>query len=88
MVSSLQSRTFGTWTTLSSVVRLYAAYNIHNKVAYELCMATWLIALAHFASEWLVFGTAKMSRGLASPLLVAGVSGAWMILCREEYVIA
>jgi hypothetical protein len=29
-VTGLSSRTFGTWTFLASVIRLYAAYNITN----------------------------------------------------------
>ncbi|KAG6836825.1 hypothetical protein H0H93_002671 [Arthromyces matolae] len=31
-VTALQARTFGAWTLTSAVIRLYAAYNIHNKI--------------------------------------------------------
>jgi hypothetical protein len=31
-VTALQSRTFGTWTFLAALIRLYAAYNIENPV--------------------------------------------------------
>lgn len=86
LITPLQSRTFGTWAMLSSVVRLYAAYNIHNKQVYELCLATWVIAVLHFTSEWLVFKTALMRRGLASPILLAGITGAWMIVVKGYYV--
>ena len=86
LITPHHARTFGTWTTLSSVVRMYAAYNIHNKVAYELCLATWVIALMHFGTEWGVYGTARLSRGLVSPLVLAGVSAAWMGWSWGEYV--
>jgi hypothetical protein len=29
-VTALSSRTFGTWTVLAAVIRMYAAYNITN----------------------------------------------------------
>ncbi|EAT79072.1 hypothetical protein SNOG_13625 [Parastagonospora nodorum SN15] len=29
-VTALSSRTFGTWTFLAAVIRMYAAYNIEN----------------------------------------------------------
>ena len=58
-VTSLSSRTFGTWTLLSAIVRVYAAYNIANRAVYDICAWSYVIAGAHFVSEWLVFGTAR-----------------------------
>lgn len=84
-VNSLSSRTFGTWTFLSSVVRLYAAYNISNPPIYQLALWTYVIALTHFGSEWLVFGTARMGKGLIGPLCVASGSLMWMLLKWEVY---
>ena len=85
-VTPLSARTFGTWTALSSIMRLYAAYNIQEKVVYEMCMWTFGIAFMHFFSEWLVFGTAKWGRGLAGPVAVATGTGAWMMLQWSWYV--
>jgi hypothetical protein len=85
-VNPLSSRTFGTWTFLSSVIRLYAAYNISDPLIYQLALWTYVIALAHFASEWLVFGTAKMGKGLVGPLCVASGSLIWMLLKWEVYM--
>ena len=85
-VTPLQSRTFGTWTLLSSVVRLVAAYNINDPAMYVLAGATFVIASGHFLSEWLVFGTAKMGRGLAGPVVVAHVSLLWMFMQRGFYL--
>lgn len=39
--------------------------------AYELCMWSFVIALAHFISETFVYKTAKMGPGIISPLIVA-----------------
>lgn len=58
-VTWLSSRTFGTWTFLSAVVRAYAAYHIANPQVYDICMWTYAVAGFHFVSEWLVFGTAR-----------------------------
>nr|POE82413.1 ergosterol biosynthetic protein 28 [Quercus suber] len=85
-VTELSARTFGTWTAISSIVRLYAAYHIHEPVVYELALWTFGIAWAHFASEWLVFGTARWGRGLAGPVFVATGTGAWMLAQWGSYV--
>ena len=85
-VNELSARTFGTWTALSSIVRLYAAYNINDPKVYELCLWTYGIAFAHFFSEWLVFGTAKWGRGLASPVFVSTITMGWMLSQWGSYV--
>jgi len=68
------------------VIRLYAAYNISDPLIYQLALWTYVIALAHFGSEWLVFGTAKMGKGLVGPLCVATGSLVWMLLQWEVYM--
>ena len=85
-VTALSARTFGTWTALSSIIRLYAAYHINEAVVYEMCLWTFALAWAHFMSEWLVFGTARWSRGLAGPVFVATGTGAWMLSQWSSYV--
>ena len=85
-VTPLQSRTFGTWTFTSALVRLYAAYNIHNPAFYQLAFLTFVIAWLHFMSEWWAFGTAAWGRGLAGPVVVSTASMIWMVLVQESYV--
>jgi hypothetical protein len=85
-VTPLSSRTFGTWTFLSSVIRLYAAYHIDKKEIYELAFATYLIACGHFLSEWLVFKTARMNRALAFPVFVSIATIGWMTAQWNYYV--
>ena len=84
-VNPLSSRTFGTWTLLSSIIRMYAAYNISAPLVYHLTLWTFVLALAHFLSEWLLFGTAKMGRGLIGPMCVATGSLVWMLVQWEFY---
>lgn len=82
----LASRTFGTWTFLSSIVRAYAAYNIHNQVAYDMAFWTYGIALAHFLSEVGVYGSAQLRGRFVFPLLFATSALVWMGLQREHYL--
>ena len=84
-VNPLSSRTFGTWTFVSSVIRMYAAYNISDPLIYHLTLWTFGIALAHFSSEWLYFGSTKLDKGLLPSMLVATGSLTWMLLQWEFY---
>lgn len=85
-VTPLSARTFGTWTALSSIVRLYGAYHISNPAVYEMVLWTYGIAFAHFASEWLIFRSARWGKGLAGPVIVSTVSTTWMLLQWGFYV--
>ncbi|KAB8067684.1 hypothetical protein BDV29DRAFT_84272 [Aspergillus leporis] len=84
----LSSRTFGTWTFLSSVIRMYAAYNITTPAVYDLAVWTFGIALVHFVSEWLGFGSAQLKGRFVSPLILASSTLAWMLTQRESYLSA
>lgn len=81
----LSGRLFGTWTFLSAVIRMTAAYNITNPVAYDLAIWTYAIALTHFVGE-LVLGNASLKGRFLSPLIVASSSVAWMLTQREAYL--
>ena len=87
-VTTLSSRTFGTWTFLAAIVRVYAAYNIATPALYDLCLWSYVIAFAHFFSEWLFFKTARLGEGLLGPVLVSTLSILWMALQREAYLAA
>lgn len=87
-VSPLSSRTFGTWTFLSAVIRMYAAYNITTPVVYDLAIWSFGLALVHFVGEWLVFGSAQLKGRFVSPLIVASSTLAWMLSQREAYLSA
>lgn len=77
-LTDLSARLFGTWTLLATVVRTYAAYGISNPDLYTIAFWTYVIALAHYSSEWLVYRTVSMRKGLAVPFAVASTSTFWM----------
>ena len=85
-VTPLSARTFGTWTALSGLVRLFAAYNIHDRVAYDLGLATFVIAWLHFAEELAIWGTAGLNGGVKEPVIVSSASVAWMVWARSAYL--
>jgi len=85
--NGLSARTFGTWTFLSSVVRMYAAYHISSRIGYDLAIWTYGIALTHFLTEWLVYGSAQLRGRFVFPLIVASSTAAWMLMQRAEYVV-
>ncbi|KAI9798743.1 MAG: ergosterol biosynthesis protein [Piccolia ochrophora] len=85
-VTALSARTFGTWTFLSSVIRLYAAYNISEPAFYQLAICTFVLAFLHFMSEWNIFKTAAWGAGLAGPVFVASGSLVWMLTQWGYYV--
>jgi hypothetical protein len=86
-VTALQARTFGVWTLTAAMVRFYAAFHIHDKTyakrplhsptplthrrIYDMTMFTYLIAFGHFASELLIFRTAKLGAPVLSPVIVS-----------------
>jgi hypothetical protein len=85
-VTSLSGRTFGTWTFLSSIIRLYAALNIHDPLVFQLALATYGVAWGHFMGEWMVFGTARWGRALAGPVVVSTGTLVWMFSTWGSYV--
>ncbi|OJD18810.1 hypothetical protein AJ78_01217 [Emergomyces pasteurianus Ep9510] len=84
--NAVQSRTFGTWTFISSVVRAYAAFYINEPHMYDLAMWTFGTAFVHFMSEWLVFESAKAKGRFVSPLFVASGTLVWMATQRTFYL--
>jgi len=85
-VTPLSSRTFGTWTLIQSLIRLYAAYYIDNAQIYQMAFLTYLVAWCHFMSEWQVFGTARWGKGLAGPVIISTGSLVWMWMQWGFYV--
>ncbi len=53
---------------------------------YDLAIASYLIALLHFGSEWLIYKTVKFGRGLAGPLVVSTLSLVWLSSQRDYYL--
>ncbi|KAF9164213.1 ergosterol biosynthesis protein [Actinomortierella ambigua] len=85
-VTGLSGRTFGIWTLLSSVVRLYSAYHLSYAPMYNITICTFAIAWVHFMSEFFVFRTAKISGPFIAPCIVATSSLIWMFSQYDYYV--
>ncbi|KAH3667852.1 hypothetical protein WICMUC_005252 [Wickerhamomyces mucosus] len=85
-VNPLSARTFGTWTLISSIIRFYAAYYLSNPQIYQITLASYLIAFFHFSSEWLIYKTTKLDKGLYGPLIVSTLTISWMIIQWDYYV--
>ena len=85
-VTPLQARCFGTWTLITSVVRLYAAYNLHLGPVYDIAIWTYVVALGHFASEIFVFKSMTFGVPQFFPFLFASTALVWMPMVRDYYV--
>lgn len=85
-VTPLSARTFGTWTAITAIIRLYAAYHIKETAVYELALWSFGIAWLHFVSEWMVFQTTRLGPGLIGPLIVSTGSLVWMSMQRDYYL--
>lgn len=79
-VNALIGRMFGTWTILSGVVRLMCAMFIHNRPVYDLTLFSFILVWLHFLSELFIFKTTEPSFGVASPMIISGISIVLMIL--------
>ncbi|EDV23692.1 putative ergosterol biosynthetic protein 28 [Trichoplax sp. H2] len=76
----LQARTFGTWTLLASVIRIYCAFDIYNKTLYMVTFWSFIIVLAHLLAECYIYHTAAFTPGVIAPLIISSLSSVWMIL--------
>ncbi|CCK72748.1 Erg28p KNAG_0L01280 [Huiozyma naganishii CBS 8797] len=83
--TKLSARTFGTWTFVSCIIRLYGAFYLNELHIYQLAMISYLIALFHFGSELIFFRTCKLNSGFMGPLVVSTTSLVWMYSQFEYY---
>lgn len=85
-LTPLAGRLFGTWTLITSIVRLYAAYHLHIGPVYNIAMWTYVVALAHFASELFVFKSMSLGTPQLFPFTLATCALIWMPMVRDYYV--
>ncbi|SPN98490.1 probable ERG28 - involved in synthesis of ergosterol [Cephalotrichum gorgonifer] len=85
-VTPLAARLFGTWTLLASIVRLYAAYNLHIGPVYDMAVWTYVVALGHFGSELFIFKSMTFGKPQFFPFLFATTALIWMPTVKEHYV--
>lgn len=82
----LSSRTFGTWTIVVGIVRMYAAYRLEDPAWYQLQMWVTAIALLHFSLEAFVFKTCQPKGPWLAPTIPATVCLIWSGLQYNHYV--
>jgi Erg28 like protein len=85
-VTPLSSRTFGTWNVAVGIVRMFAAYHIHEESWYQMQMITNIIGLVHFGLEAFVYKTARPSGPFFAPTVVAAIGLSWSIVQYGYYV--
>ncbi|KAL0568116.1 ergosterol biosynthesis protein [Marasmius crinis-equi] len=88
LVNPLQARTFAIWTLTTTIVRGYAAYNLHIRQIYDIAFLTYFLAFFHFTSETMIFRSVRFSGPMVFPFLVSTGTLVWMFVQRDFYVTA
>ena len=86
-MTPLAARCFGTYTAVSAMVRLYAAYNLDVAAVYDMAIWTYVVALLHFGSEMLVYKTMDFGLPQFFPFAVSTSTLVCMPLVRSYYVV-
>lgn len=60
-VSEVHGRTFGTWTLLTCTLCYICAFNLDNKPLYLATFLSFIYALGHFLTEYLIYRTMAIS---------------------------
>nr|AFK36233.1 unknown [Medicago truncatula] len=78
-MSEVHGRTFGTWTLLTCTLCYICAFNLDNKPLYLATFLSFIYALGHFSTEYLIYHTMAISN-LTTVGIFAGTSIVWMLL--------
>lgn len=85
-VTPLAARLFGTYTLISAIVRLYASYNLDVAPVYQIALWTYVVALAHFGSEHVVYKTYPLGGPQLLPFFFATLGITWMLTQKAFYL--
>ena len=85
-MTPLAGRLFGTWTIITAIVRCYAAYNLRYGPVYDIAIASYVVALGHFASELFVFKSMTFGLPQVFPFTLATLAVVGMPMVRDYYV--
>lgn len=62
-VTDVHGRTFGVWTLLTCTMCFLCAFNLENRPLYLATFLSFIYALGHFLTEYLIYGCSKFEHG-------------------------
>ncbi|KAL5560910.1 hypothetical protein UlMin_030657 [Ulmus minor] len=78
-MTEVHGRTFGVWTFLTSTLCFLCAFNLENKPLYLATFLSFIYALGHFLTEYLIYQTMAITN-ISTVGFFAGTSIVWMLL--------
>ncbi|CAN6685442.1 unnamed protein product [Malus baccata var. baccata] len=78
-MTEVHGRTFGVWTLLTCTLCYLCAFNLENKPLYLATLLSFVYALGHFLTEYLIYQTMAIAN-LSTVGFFAGTSIIWMML--------
>ncbi|CAL5383912.1 unnamed protein product [Camellia sinensis] len=78
-MTEIHGRTFGVWTLLTCTLCFLCAFNLDNKPLYLATFLSFIYALGHFLTEYLIYETMAIAN-LTTVSIFAGTSIIWMLL--------
>ncbi|KAH8680839.1 hypothetical protein BX600DRAFT_504590 [Xylariales sp. PMI_506] len=85
-ITPLAGRLFGTYTLISSIVRIYASFHLDKEPVYMMALWTYVVALGHFLSEGVIYKSLYWTYVQMLPLFFASVGTIWMFSAKSFYV--
>lgn len=61
IVTEVHGRTFGVWTLLTCTLCILCAFNLENKPIYLATFLSFIYALGHFLTEYLIYHTMSIA---------------------------
>lgn len=79
VVTEVHGRTFGVWTLLTCTLCFLCAFNLDNKQLYLATFLSFIYALGHFLTEYLIYQTMAIAN-LTTVSIFAGMSVSHIML--------
>lgn len=81
----LTAHIYGVKNVYSGLIRLYAAYHIHNRELYTLALVTFAGVLGLYGAELLIWRTVRL-RETSTSFIISGTMFCWMLMQMPWYV--
>ncbi|CAL5072698.1 unnamed protein product [Urochloa decumbens] len=78
-MTDVHGRTFGVWTLLTCTLCFLCALNLENRPLYVATFLSFIYALGHFLTEYLIYQTMAPAN-LSTVGFFAGTSIVWMLV--------